>query len=91
MIKQLTLSARILLIGMALGILTIIQGSLSLHSMYQTRRFVDAMSDDAYATLFLAGKMKAVAKDQRIAIIMHLSATSETEMTKYEEPGRQGK
>ncbi|HEY1257357.1 MAG TPA: methyl-accepting chemotaxis protein [Terracidiphilus sp.] len=84
MIKKLTLSARILLIGMALGSLTVVQGFLSLRSMYQTRHFVDSMSGDTYATLFLAGKMKAMAKDQRIAIIMHLIATDDAEMIKQE-------
>ncbi|MFZ1085733.1 MAG: methyl-accepting chemotaxis protein [Terracidiphilus sp.] len=84
MLKKLTLSARILLIGMALGSLTVVQGFLSLRSMYQTKNFVDSMSGDTYATLFLAGKMKATAKDQRIAIIMHLTATSDAEMVKQE-------
>jgi len=84
MMKKLTLSTRILLIGMALGVLTIIQGGFSLHSMYQTRQVVDSMNDDTYATVFLAGKMKATAKDQRMAIILHLVGTSEAEMAKQE-------
>jgi methyl-accepting chemotaxis protein len=81
---KLTLSARIMLIGMGLGTLTVIQGFLSLHSMYQARRIVNAMNDDTYATLFLAGKMKAVAKDQRMAIILHLAASSDAEMAQNE-------
>ena len=84
MMKNMTLSARILAMGMALGSLTVIQGILSIHSMYNAKRIVYAMNDDTYATLFLAGKMKSVAKDQRIAIIMHLIATSDAEMAKNE-------
>ncbi len=81
---NLKLSARIMLIGMGLGMLTVVQGFLSLHSMYQARRIVNAMNDDTYATLFLAGKMKAVAKDQRIAIIMDMAASSDAERAQYE-------
>jgi len=82
--RKLTLSARIMLIGMGLGMLTVIQGFLSLHSMYQARRIVNAMNDDTYATLFLAGKMKAVAKDQRMAIILHMAGANDAEMAKQE-------
>ncbi len=81
---KLTLSAKIMLIGMGLGMLTVVQGFLSLHSMYQARRIVNAMNNDTYATLFLAGKMKAVAKDQRMAIILHLAAGSDAEMAQQE-------
>jgi methyl-accepting chemotaxis protein len=79
-----TLSGRILTICLALGLLTALQGGLSLTTMYRTRHAVDALNQDTFATLFLAGKMKAVAKDQRIAIILHLNATSAEEMAKNE-------
>jgi methyl-accepting chemotaxis protein len=45
---------------------------------------VSALNKDTFATLFLAGKMKAVAKDQRIAIILHLDAGTDTERSKDE-------
>jgi len=81
---KLTLSHKILLAGTVLGVLTVTQGFLSLMTMYRTRRAVDAMNNDTYATLYLAGQMKAVAKDQRIAIILHIAATSDAEMAKNE-------
>ena len=43
-----------------------------------------ALNADAFATLYWAGKLKGVAKDQRIAIIFHLISTSDEEMRKYE-------
>lgn len=81
-IPKLTLSSKILLAGIALGGLTVTQGFLALSTMYRTRQAVSAMNNDTYATLFLAGQMKAVAKDQRIAIILHLNAAGDAEMAK---------
>jgi methyl-accepting chemotaxis protein len=82
--SKVTLSNKILLGGMGLGVLTLAQGFFSLTTMYPSKRAVSAMNKDTYATLFLAGKMKAVAKDQRIAIILHLAASSDAEMAKNE-------
>jgi methyl-accepting chemotaxis protein len=79
-----TLSGKILMICMGLGVLTGLQGALSLKTMYRTRHAVNALNQDTFATLYLAGKMKAVAKDQRIAILLHLMATGEGEMAKNE-------
>ena len=81
---KLTLSNKLLLAGTVFGALTVLQGFLSLTTMYRTRRAVEAMSNDTYATLYLAGQMKAVAKDQRIAMILHMNASSEAEMAKDE-------
>jgi len=81
---KLTLSNKILLIGTGLGALTVLQGFLALSTMYRTRQAVNAMNKDTYATLYLAGKMKGTAKDQRIAIILHLGATSDAERAKNE-------
>jgi len=83
-ISKLTLSNKIVLAGAVLGVLTLTQGFLSLMTMYRTRRAVEAMNNDTYATLYLAGQMKAVAKDQRIAIILHINATSDAEMARNE-------
>jgi methyl-accepting chemotaxis protein len=69
---------------MGLGMLTVLQGFLSLNTMYRTRGAVDALNRDAIGAISLAGKMKGIAKDQRIAILLHLSATSDAEMTKDE-------
>ncbi|MGD0734400.1 MAG: methyl-accepting chemotaxis protein [Terracidiphilus sp.] len=81
---RLTLSNKILLAGVGLGVLTLAQGFFSLTTMYATKRAVSALNKDTFATLFLAGKMKAVAKDQRIAIILHLGASSDAERSKDE-------
>jgi methyl-accepting chemotaxis protein len=83
-IVKLTLSSKIIWAGLALGVLTLAQGFFSLTTMYRAKEAVSAMNKDTYATLYLAGKMKAVAKDQRIAIILHLNARSDAEMAKNE-------
>ena len=79
---KLTLSNKILVAGTFLGVLTVSQGFLALSTMYGTKQSLHAMSKDTYATLFLAGQMKAVAKDQRIAIILELNAAGAEEMAK---------
>ena len=79
-----TLSGKILLICMALGVLTCLQGGLSLSTMYRTRHAVHALNQDTFATLYLAGKMKASAKDQRMGIILDLCANSPQEMAASE-------
>jgi len=79
-----TLGRKVLLVGTMFGALTVLQGFLSLSSMYRTRQAVNALNHDTFATLYLAGKMKGVAKDQRIAIIFDINSTTEAEFAKYE-------
>jgi len=79
-----TLGRKILLGGTFFGALTVLQGFLSLSSMYRTRQAVNALNHDTFATLYLAGKMKGVAKEQRIAIIFDINSTTEAEFAKYE-------
>jgi len=79
-----TLGRKIMLGGTGLGAMVVLQGTLALLCMYQTRQAVNGMTQDTYATLYLAGKMKATAKDQRMAIILHLNATDDGEMAKQE-------
>jgi len=79
-----SLGKKIQMISVGLGVLTALQGALSLTNMYRTRNVVNALNHDSFVTLFLAGKMKAVAKDQRIAIIMDINSTSEADLAKYE-------
>lgn len=79
-----SLGKKIQMISVGLGVLTALQGALSLTNMYRTRNVVNALNHDSFATLFLAGKMKAVAKDQRIAIIMDIDSTSDADLAKYE-------
>jgi methyl-accepting chemotaxis protein len=79
-----SLGRRIQMIALGLGVLTSIQGGLSLTSMYRTRHVINELNRDTFVTLFLAGKMKATAKDQRIAIIFDINATSEKDLAKYE-------
>ena len=47
------------------------------------RNTVDALNSDTYAALYWAGKMKGVAKDQRIAVIFYLNSTSVAERIGY--------
>src|SRR6202167_20462 len=79
-----SLGKKIQMISVGLGVLTALQGALSLTNMYQTRNVVNTLNHDSFATLYLAGKMKAVAKDQRIAIIMDINSTSDADLAKYE-------
>ena len=79
-----SLGKKIQMISVGLGVLTGLQGALSLTNMYRTRNVVYALNHDSFVTLFLAGKMKAVAKDQRIAIIMDINSTSDADLAKYE-------
>jgi len=68
-----TLGKKILLGGTFFGALTVLQGFISLSTMYRARQAVNALNHDTFATLYLAGKMKGVAKDQRIAIIFDIN------------------
>jgi methyl-accepting chemotaxis protein len=79
-----TLGRKILLGGTVFGGLVVLQGSIALTSMYRTREAVNALNHDTFATLYLAGKMKGVAKDQRIGIIFDINATTEADFAKYE-------
>ena len=79
-----TLSRRILFIGVGLGALTVLQGALSLSSMYRTRRVVTALHRDTFATLYLTGQMKAAAKDQQLAILLDIAATNQQDLPIYE-------
>jgi methyl-accepting chemotaxis protein len=79
-----SLGKKIQMISVGLGVITALQGALSLTSMYQTRKVVNALNHDSFATLYLAGKMKAIAKDQRIGIIMDINSTSDADLSKYE-------
>ena len=79
-----TLGKKILLGGTFFGALTVLQGFISLSTMYRARQAVNALNHDTFATLYLAGKMKGVAKDQRIAIIFDINAASEADFAKYE-------
>ena len=74
----------VLLICLLLGTLDILQGAISLANLYRTRRIVNSLNSDTYATLFWAGKLKGVAKDQRISIIFYILAATDEERSKYE-------
>ncbi|MGD0632549.1 MAG: MCP four helix bundle domain-containing protein, partial [Terracidiphilus sp.] len=79
-----TLGRKILLGGTVFGALVVLQGFIALTSMYRIREAVNAMNHDTFATLYLAGKMKGVAKDQRIGIIFDINATTGADFAKYE-------
>jgi methyl-accepting chemotaxis protein len=81
---QWTLGKKIIVGGVGFAAITLLQGFLSLSSMYRTRKVVDSLNHDTFATLFMAGKMKAMAKDERIAIIFDIYSTSENDLNKYE-------
>ena len=66
---------------MALGMLNALQETISLINPYRSRNTVNALNSDTYAALYRAGKLKGVAKDQRIAIIFYLNSVSVAEMT----------
>jgi PAS domain S-box-containing protein len=71
-------------ICLVLGILDILQGSVSLLNLYGTKRTVNALDSETFAALYWVGKLKGVAKDQRIAVILYLNATSDKERDKYQ-------
>jgi signal transduction histidine kinase/CheY-like chemotaxis protein/HPt (histidine-containing phosphotransfer) domain-containing protein len=73
-----------LFIGVALGMLNVLQGTISLINLYRSRNTVNALNSDTYAALYWAGKLKGVAKDQRIAIIFYLNSTGLAERKGYE-------
>ncbi len=82
--KKWTLGRRVFLICLGLGVLTVLQGTLSLLNLYRTRSTVSHLNDDTYSALYWAGKLKGVAKDQRIAVVFYLDSTSEADLTKNE-------
>jgi signal transduction histidine kinase/PleD family two-component response regulator/HPt (histidine-containing phosphotransfer) domain-containing protein len=54
-------------------------------NLYRTKSTVNALNGDTFAALYWAGKLKGVAKDQRIAIVFYLNATNDAERKKYAE------
>jgi PAS domain S-box-containing protein len=81
--KSLTLGRKALLICLVLGLLDVLQGTYSLVNLYRSRSTVNALNSDTYATLYWAGKLKGVAKDQRMAVVFYLYSSSKEEMDKY--------
>jgi len=81
--KSLTLSKKALLICLILGLLDVFQGTFSLINLYRSRNTVNELNSDTYATLYWAGKLKGVAKDQRIAVVFYLFSSSKEDMDKY--------
>jgi len=81
--KSLTLSKKALLICLILGLLDVFQGTFSLINLYRSRNTVNELNSDTYATLYWAGKLKGVAKDQRIAVVFYLFSSSNEDMDKY--------
>lgn len=79
-----SLGRKALLLCILLGMLDILQGTLSLANLYRTRTTVTALNGKTYAALYWAGKLKGAAKDQRIAIIFDLNSTTPEERQKYE-------
>jgi len=64
--------------------LDVFQGTLSLVNLYRTRSTVNALNSDTFAALYWSGKLKGVAKDQRIAIVFDMYSTSDAERNRYE-------
>jgi PAS domain S-box-containing protein len=73
-----------LLVCLGLGLLSAIQGAISLVSFYRTKSTINALNSDTYASLYWAGKLKGVAKDQRIAVVFYINAKSDKERDEYE-------
>jgi PAS domain S-box-containing protein len=82
--KRWTLGKRALIICLALGALDVLQGTLSLVNLYRSRNIVNALNSDTFATLYWAGKLKGVAKDQRISVILYLHSSNSAEWDRYE-------
>ena len=82
--KKWTFGKNALLICLALGLLDVVQGTISLLNLNRTRATVNALNSDTFATLYWAGKLKGVAKDQRMAVVFFLYAKNDEEMNKYE-------
>jgi len=71
------------LICLALGMLDILQGTISLVNLSRTRSTVNALNSDTFATLYWAGKLKGVAKDQRMAVVFFLNAKNDEERNRF--------
>ena len=80
--KHWSFTRNALSICLVLGMLDILQGSVSLLNLYGTKQTVNALDSEAFAALYWAGKLKGAAKDQRIAVILYLNATSDKERDK---------
>jgi len=79
-----SLGKKALLLCLALGTLDVMQGTLSLVNLYRSRSTVQALTGRNFEALFWAGKLKGVAKDQRIAVIFYMQAKSPLEQNKYD-------
>jgi PAS domain S-box-containing protein len=82
--SKLTLGSKVLLICLLLAALNVLQGTYSLVNLYRSRATVNALNGNNFAALYWAGKLKGVAKDQRMAIVFYLNSANNEEMTKYE-------
>jgi len=81
---KLALGRGTLLVCLGLASLSAIQGAISLLNLYKTKSTINALNSDTYTSLYGAGELKGVAKDQRIAIIFYLNAKSVEERDRYE-------
>jgi len=62
-------------LGLLVGIVVLLiglQGALSILSSHRFKQTLNQLSNDTFSALYWAGKLKGVAKDQRIAIIFFL-------------------
>ncbi len=84
-IRKSTLSRKVLLICLGLGSLVVLQGSLSLLTIYRIRTTISRLNLDTSSALYWEGKLKGAAQDQRIAIVFYLYSTTGTELSKYED------
>lgn len=79
-----TLGRKILLMGTCLGILTVLQGYFSLTTIYGTRTAVQKLDQDTYSAIALCGQIKALDRDQRLAMEHHLGASDAAEFKQDE-------
>ena len=78
------LGRKAVLLCLVLGTLDVLQGGFSLVNLYRSRATVNALNGNTFDALYWAGKLKGVAKDQRMAIVFYLNSANDEEMKKYE-------
>lgn len=81
---KMTLIRRLMMTCVALLLLCCVVAGVSVFCMLRTQEAVSTLSDTSVPGLYWAGKLKAVAKDQRIDIIFHLMSSDPDEMRSLE-------
>jgi signal transduction histidine kinase/ActR/RegA family two-component response regulator len=80
--RKRTFTQKVLLLGLLMSFLILLQGTVSLLSFRHSKNTLKLLNNDTFTALYWAGKLKGVAKDQRMAVVFFLYSNDKQEMEK---------